>query len=74
MPEIRQVRELYTNHQFFLLFFLPRMRLRPTKGMIENIKLPGIITDNNQTLGQSITKDAADQSAFCGDFDISADA
>jgi hypothetical protein len=21
MPEIRQVRELYTNHQFFLLFF-----------------------------------------------------
>jgi hypothetical protein len=37
--------------------------------MIEDIKLPGIITDNNQTPGQSVTKDAADQSTLCGYFD-----
>ena len=25
-----RVRELYTNYQLYVLFFLPRMRLRPT--------------------------------------------
>jgi len=26
-----RVRELYTNYQLYVLFFLPRMRLRPTR-------------------------------------------
>jgi hypothetical protein len=31
VPGIRQVWELYTNYLFFkLIYFLPRMRLRPT--------------------------------------------
>ena len=28
-----RVRELYTNYQLYVLFFLPRMRLRPTIDM-----------------------------------------
>jgi hypothetical protein len=45
--------------------------MNPTKGVIEDIELPCIITDNNQTFGEAVMKHATDKGTLCGYFDVS---
>jgi len=45
--------------------------VNPAKGVIEDIELTRIITDNNQAFGQAVIKQTTDESSLCGYFDMS---
>jgi hypothetical protein len=44
--------------------------VNPAKRMVENVELSCVITDDKQTSGETTGKDAAQQSSFCGNFDM----